>query len=83
MLTADVAAIISRGLEVKPSLDLFQQISAGFTGIPGGKLAAQFDYPEPRARELEGLPRGWGRGQIGAYQQKVKIRDTHQDQSIA
>src|SRR3989442_440688 len=73
----------SRGLGVKPSLDLFQQSSAGFTGIAGGKLAAQFDHRESRARDLESLPCGRGRGQIGAYQQEVKIRDAHQDQSVA
>src|SRR5437660_12887337 len=73
----------SHGLGVKPSLDLFQQGSASFTGIAGGKLAAQFDHREPLARDLEGLLRGGGGGEIGTRQQEVKFRDTHQDQSVA
>jgi len=60
------------GLGVKPSLDLFQQSSAGFTGVAGGKpLPVQ--SPGPLARDLEGLLRGRGRGEIGACQRRSNL----------
>ena len=77
------AAPVSRRLGAEPSFDRLQQSGAGFTGIAGRKLAAQFDHWKSGTRVVEGLGRGRGRGPVGAYQQEIKRRDAHQEKSVA
>src|SRR5271163_504206 len=73
----------SRGLRLKKRFDFLQQTRASLASMTRGELCAEFDHRDLGAGVPEGLRCDRRSDLVGANQQEIKMRDAHQEQSIA